>query len=259
MLFRSVLAELGLAVGPGTQMSVLVVVVALVIGGGIYGFDVIMRMQVAITIITGVLSVIYIVLVFDHIDLAAVRAAPGGDLQQLIGGLVFMMTGFGLGWVQAAADYSRYLPRSSSSPAVVGWTTFGASLAPVVLVIFGLLLAASSPQLNSKIAADPIGALTTILPLWFLIPFAIVAVLGLIGGAVLDIYSSGIALLSSGVNISRPAAAATFSSHAAAIPPRASTASSSSPLSGPTNHVSSAASIASAMRGVPTPGSTTAQ
>ena len=204
----TVLGELGLHVGTLTRLGVLAVVVALVIGGGIYGFHVIMRMQVVITIITGVLTVIYIVLVFDHIDLAAVRAAPGGDLQQLIGGLVFMMTGFGLGWVQAAADYSRYLPRSASSPAVVGWTTFGASLGPVVLVIFGLLLAASSPELNGRIAADPIGALTTILPLWFLVPSAPVAVLGLIGGAVLDIYSSGIALLSSGVNISRPAAAA---------------------------------------------------
>ncbi len=204
----TVLTELGMPAGVGTQAGVLIAVVALVIGGGIYGFDVIMRMQVAITVITGALTVIYIGLVLDHIDLAAVRAAPGGDVQHLIGALVFMMTGFGLGWVQASADYSRYLPRTSSSPGVVGWTTFGASLAPVTLVLFGLLLATSSAELNSKIGADPIGALTTILPLWFLVPFAIVAVLGLIGGAVLDIYSSGIALLSCGVNISRPAAAA---------------------------------------------------
>jgi purine-cytosine permease-like protein len=117
------------------------------------------------------------------------------------------MTGFGLGWVNAAADYSRYLPRSSSSRGVVGWTTFGASVAPVVLLVFGLLLAGSSPDLNKAIAADPIGALTTLLPLWFLVPFAIVAVLGLVGGAVLDIYSSGLALLSAGLRIPRPAAA----------------------------------------------------
>lgn len=68
-------------------------------------------------------------------------------------------------------------------------------------------LAGSSTKLNDAIAGDPIGALTSILPVWFLIPFAIVAVLGLIGGAVLDIYSSGIALLSSGLKIPRPVAA----------------------------------------------------
>jgi nucleobase:cation symporter-1, NCS1 family len=117
------------------------------------------------------------------------------------------MTAFGLGWANAAADYSRYLPRTTASRSVIGWTTFGAALAPVILIIVGLLLAGSSAKLSSAIGADPIGALTTILPVWFLIPFAIVAILGLVGGAVLDIYSSGLALLSAGIKIPRPAAA----------------------------------------------------
>jgi nucleobase:cation symporter-1, NCS1 family len=203
----TVFGELGLDGGTPTKIITLIIVVLLVIGGGVFGFHLIMRMQLAITIITAVLTVLYIVLVFGHIDFDAVMAVPGGNVQQLIGGFVFMMTGFGLGWVQAAADYSRYLPRSSSSRGVVGWTTFGASLAPVILVVFGLLLAASSTKLSDAIANDPIGALTSILPVWFLIPFAIVAVLGLIGGAVLDIYSSGIALLSAGLKVPRAVAA----------------------------------------------------
>jgi purine-cytosine permease-like protein len=49
--------------------------------------------------------------------------------------------------------------------------------------------------------------LATLLPTWFLVPFAIVAVLGLIGGSVLDIYSSGLAMLSLGVRIPRYVAA----------------------------------------------------
>ena len=53
----------------------------------------------------------------------------------------------------------------------------------------------------------PVGALATILPTWFLVPFAIVAILGLVGGAVLDIYSSGLSLLSAGLKIPRYAAA----------------------------------------------------
>jgi purine-cytosine permease-like protein len=91
---------------------------------------------------------------------------------------------------------------------VFGWTTFGGALGPVVLLTFGLLLAGSSKDLSDAIGADPIGALTTLLPTWFLIPFAIAAVLGLIGGAVLDIYSSGLALLTAGVRIPRYLAAA---------------------------------------------------
>ncbi|WP_243062564.1 cytosine permease [Humibacter sp. RRB41] len=203
----TVFKELGGAGGTTTEVITLIVVVVLVIGGGVFGFHVIMRLQVVITIATAVLTVVYIALVWNHIDFGKIAAIPSGDLPQLIGGFVFMMTGFGLGWVQAAADYSRYLPRKSSSRGVTGWTTFGASLAPVILVVFGLMLAGSSKGLADAIGSDPIGALTTILPTWFLIPFFIVAVLGLIGGAVLDIYSSGIALLSAGLRIPRPAAA----------------------------------------------------
>src|SRR6516165_1230017 len=118
-----------------------------------------------------------------------------------------MMTGFGLGWVNAAADYSRYLPRKSSGAGVVWWTTFGSAIAPIFLFIFGLLLAGSSASLSSAISADPIGALANLLPTWFLIPFAIVAVLGLIGGSVLDIYSSGLALLTMGLRVPRFVAA----------------------------------------------------
>ncbi len=116
-------------------------------------------------------------------------------------------TGFGLGWVNTAADYSRYLPRCASSGGVVGWTAFGSAIAPIFLLGFGLLLAGSSATLNTAISADPIGALTTILPTWYLFPFAIVAVLGLVGGAVLDIYSSGLTLLAAGLPAPRYVAA----------------------------------------------------
>ena len=203
----TVFRELGWDDGVVTKLVALVVVAALVVGAGIAGFDVIMRLQTVITVVTAVLTVVYVVLAVPSIDLGVLGALPAGSAQNVIGALVLVMTGFGLGWVNAAADYSRYLPRTSSTGGVVGWTTGGGALAPAVLVVVGVLLAGSSTELNSAIGADPIGALTTILPVWFLIPFAVVAILGLVGGAVLDIYSSGLALLSAGVRIPRPVAA----------------------------------------------------
>ncbi|WP_375425562.1 purine-cytosine permease family protein [uncultured Friedmanniella sp.] len=203
----TVFTRLGAGGGTGTKLVALVVVAALIVAAGVAGFTVIMRLQRWITVITGVLTVVYIVLVAGKVDLGAVTAIPGGAAPAVIGALVFMMTGFGLGWVNAAADYSRYLPRRTGSAGVVGWTTLGGALAPVLLVVFGVLLAGSSTELNDGIANDPIGALTTLLPTWFLVPFALVAVLGLVGGAVLDIYSSGLALLSAGVRVPRYAAA----------------------------------------------------
>jgi len=207
LAIATVFGHLGWPSGTPTKIIALIVVVGLTIFGGVMGFDLIMRMQTAITIITGVLTVVFIILVAGKIHWSAVSALPGGSAQALIGGLVFMMTGFGLGWVNVAADYSRYLPRRSSSAGVAGWTTFGGAVAPIALVIFGLLLAGSSKTLSTSIANDPIGALAVLLPTWFLIPFVIVAVLGLIGGAVLDIYSSGLALLSLGLRVPRYVAA----------------------------------------------------
>jgi nucleobase:cation symporter-1, NCS1 family len=150
---------------------------------------------------------VFLGLVADKIHWHTVSAIKGGSAQDLIGALIFMATAFGLGWVNCAADYSRYLPRRSSGRGVVGWTTFGGAIAPVFLLLFGLLLAGSSASLSTAIANDPIGALATLLPTWFLVPFVIVAVLGLIGGSVLDIYSSGLALLTAGLRVPRYVAA----------------------------------------------------
>src|SRR5262252_8110886 len=179
LAIATVFGHLGWPSGTATKVIALIVVVGLTIFGGVMGFDLIMRMQTAITVITGVLTVMFIILVAGKIHWSAVSALPGGSAEALIGGLVFMMTGFGLGWVNVAADYSRYLPRRSSSTGVAGWTTFGGAVAPIVLLTFGLLLAGSSQGLSKAIGADPIGALAVLLPTWFLIPFAIVALLSL--------------------------------------------------------------------------------
>lgn len=203
----TVFEEFGWDGGVLTKVVALIVVAALIVIAGVAGFRLIMRLQLAITVATAVLTVVYVVLVLDRIDLAAVGSLEPGSAGAVIGGLVFMMTGFGLGWVNAAADYSRYLPRTARTSGVIAWTTIGGAVAPVVLVVVGLLLAASSTELSDAIAIDPIGALASILPTWFLLPFIVVALLGLIGGAVMDIYSSGLALLSTGLKVSRPVAA----------------------------------------------------
>jgi NCS1 family nucleobase:cation symporter-1 len=203
----TVFKQLNWGGGDGTKVVALIIVVGLTIFGGVMGFDLIIRLQTVITIVTGVATVVFIALVADHIHWHTVSGIHSGSAQAVIGALVFVMTGFGLGWVNVAADYSRYLPRRSSGAGVVWWTTFASSIAPIFLVVFGLLLAGSSSSLNSAIQADPIGALATLLPTWFLVPFAIVAVLGLIGGSVLDIYSSGLALLTLGVRVPRYVAA----------------------------------------------------
>ncbi len=184
-----------------------IVAVSLTVFGGVLGFATIMKIQKWLTLITVLMTVIYIGLTVDQVNWSAVTEIKDGSNQAFIGALIFGITGIGLGWVNAAADYSRYLPRTVSSKAVVGWTVLGASIVPIILVIYGAALAGSSKELSEAIAMDPIGALTSLLPTWFLIPFALVAVLGLVGGAILDLYSSGLTLVSIGLPVKRHIAA----------------------------------------------------
>ncbi|ASK65735.1 allantoin permease [Brachybacterium avium] len=199
---------LGLASGQAVTVIATIVIAALIVGASVLGYHTIMKLQSILTWATGAMTILFMVLTIPHIDWAAVVSMPHGSPQAMVGALVMVMTGFGLGWINIAADWSRYQKRTASDGSIVLWNTVGGAAAPVVLVIFGLLLAGSDTGLAGAIEDDPIGALITILPLWALIPFWIVAVLTLVSGAVLGIYSSGLTLISLGINIPRPAAAA---------------------------------------------------
>ena len=203
----TVITQLGGDGGVAVKLIAAIVVAALVVVASVLGYHTIMKLQSVLTWVTGAVTVLYIVLAAPHIDLAAVMSVPAGSTGQVVGALVMVMTGFGLGWINIAADWSRYQRRDASDRSIVLWNTVGGALAPVVLVVFGLLLAGSDPALMAAVGADPIGALATLLPVWVLIPFLITAVLALVSGAVLGIYSSGLTLLSLGIRIPRPAAA----------------------------------------------------
>lgn len=204
----TVFEQLGWSHGTPTKIIATVVIAGLIVLAAVAGYHTIMRLQSVLTWATGAATIAYVVMTLDEIDWAAVQAVPAGSLTSVIGALVMLMTGFGLGWINIAADWSRYQRRDAPGAAIAFWNTLGGALAPTLLVVYGLLLVASRPELSDAIAGDPIGTLATILPTWFLIIFLLAAVLALVSGAVLGIYSSGLTLLSLGITIPRPAAAA---------------------------------------------------
>ena len=203
----TIFTQLGWGGGTGTKIVASLVTAALIVLASVAGYHIIMKLQSWLTWITGVVTVVYIALTVKDVNWDTVSAIPAGSTQQMIGALVMVMTGFGLGWINIAADWSRYQRRGASGSSIVFWNTFGGALAPVLLVLFGLLLAGSDQKLLDGIQSDPVGTLATILPTWFLVPFLLAAILALVSGAVLGIYSSGLTLLSLGVRIPRPTAA----------------------------------------------------
>src|SRR3954464_3292443 len=77
----TVFTRLGWGGGTGTEVVALIVVSAITVIAGVAGFAVVMRLQKWITVITAVLTVVYMVLVADHIHWATVSAIPAGSAQ----------------------------------------------------------------------------------------------------------------------------------------------------------------------------------
>jgi nucleobase:cation symporter-1, NCS1 family len=199
---QSVLDRLGFPAGKPTLAVAFAIIAAATIAIGLLGHATIVRIQTWFTYAFAAMTVIFILLEIPNIAWDKVGNLPSGTfLGGFIGGMSIIMAGLGIGWVNAAADYSRYLPRAASSRGVFGWTVFGASVAPIILIIFGVLLAANNA--DALTGADPIGALAKDLPTWFLVPYMLTAVGGLVAGALLDIYSSGLNLLTLGVKLPR--------------------------------------------------------
>src|SRR5687768_16895761 len=116
--------QLGWSGGTTTKVVATLVVALLIVSASVAGYHVIMRMQSVLTWITGIATVLYMALTLDDIDWSAVQDIPAGSTQAVIGALVMVMTGFGLGWINIAADWSRYQKRTAPGPSIVAWNTF---------------------------------------------------------------------------------------------------------------------------------------
>ncbi len=200
---EALFSRLGWPTGHPLLAVSFILIAALIIVIGLLGHATIVRIQTWFTWAFAALTVVFVILEIPKIDGHKVTALHAGSWGSgWLATTSILMAGLGLSWANSGADYSRYLPRSVRSRSVVWWTTFGGSLAPFLLIVFGVLLSAKNPAglLN---ASNPISYLANDLPTWFVVPYLIVAVGGLVAGAVLDIYSSGLNLLTLGVRLPR--------------------------------------------------------
>ncbi len=180
----------------------LVIVALLVVAIGLLGHATLVWIQRAATWIFGILTLVIIVFLITKTQWSAVLSAPPGPWDTgVLATLSIIIAGTGIGWVNAGADYARYLPRRSKDGAIVGWTVFGSALPLFVLILVGALLSSSVKNLAS--AANPVQAIGSALPAWMAIPYLVTAIGGLVAEADLSIYSSGLNLLAMGIKLER--------------------------------------------------------
>ncbi len=147
---------------------------------------------VGLTIVMGILLVPKVKWGFTPGHLAASNTVSTWFL-----GLTAVLGAGAISWVNYASDYSRYLDRRTDGRSIVGWVMLGTALPGILFGGLGVVLGTLVDT------SDPIKNLPSILPRWFLFPFLIVMIAGVIANNVMNSYSSGLSLLALGVRIER--------------------------------------------------------
>ena len=172
----------------------------------IFGYAMIARIQLIVSILAAVLVVGFIALTASYINLSVALTVPDGSWLGVITGAVLVFSLIGLVWANSGADLARYQRPSSSGGASMLWGTFGATVPAFLLVAYGALLAASNPGIASGFLQSPLSALASMLPSWYPVPLIAAAALSLLSGVVITIYSGAFAFQSVGIRTSRPVA-----------------------------------------------------
>ncbi|MFE4470696.1 cytosine permease [Leifsonia sp. NPDC056824] len=169
-----------------------------------FGYGLVSRVQLVLTIASAVLIGVTVAATWRHVDLSRALAIPDALWTHVVTGAVLVFSYVGLAWAMSSAEVARYQRRRSSGAAGMLWATFGAGVPPFVLVSYGGLLAASDPRMAAELASDPVGGFVRLgLPAWYPVPLLLAVGLSLISALVLTIYSGGFTLDALGVRLGR--------------------------------------------------------
>lgn len=186
----------GLTSSAGVQIIIVLAISAATLTISVYGHATIVRFG---PWFTGVLTTCLLVLAFfvlQHMNLgytpAPADAPHGVELWAAISVGFTLTASAGLAWTNGA-DYSRYLPSTTSMRAVAFWTALGGFVPAILLGSLGVLAGTIVDM------TDPLASLTEILPGWFYPVFLCVIMVGATSTGVLIAYSAGLALQALGV------------------------------------------------------------
>ncbi|MFF3840983.1 cytosine permease [Streptomyces sp. NPDC001930] len=155
------------------------------------------------TYLFGAFSVLVLVYLVANTDWSAVFDKPAGSTAMMIAGIGTIAAG-GISWVPSGPDFTRYLPRTASSRAMVGSTVGGAGIVVLPMVLMGAVMAVSTPDLAS--AQDPVSFIGELLPMWISVPYLVIALLGMLLINSMSMYSAGFTAQTLGIKVSRAAA-----------------------------------------------------
>jgi purine-cytosine permease-like protein len=152
------------------------------------------------TYLFGAFSVLVLVYLVADTDWSAVFAKSAGSTAMMIAGIGTIAAG-GISWVPSGPDFTRYLPRTASSKAMVGSTVGGAGIVVLPMVLMGAVMAVSTPSLAS--AQDPVSFIGELLPAWISVPYLVIALIGMLLINSMSMYSAGFTAQTLGIKVPR--------------------------------------------------------
>ncbi|MYW62766.1 nitrate reductase [Streptomyces sp. SID8379] len=194
----SLVEKVGIPANTGVKIAVIAVIAALTLTISVYGHALIVKLYLPITLVLAAIFAVVGIAVVRHADFGYVpqHRLAGVDLwATVIAGITLIASG-PLSYT-TSADFSRYLPRTTSKRAVLGWTALGGIVSSFLTCAIGVLAATAVDM------TDPQSALESLLPGWFTPVFLLALVLGTIALNALTAYSAGLALQAVGLRIRR--------------------------------------------------------
>ncbi|GGV79524.1 cytosine permease [Streptomyces thermoviolaceus] len=164
------------------------------------GINAVQKCNQYATYLFGLFSVLVLVYLIVDTDWSNVFSRPAGSTAAVITGIGMIAAG-GVSWIPTAPDFTRYLPRTASSKAIVGHSVGGAGIVVLPMVLMGTVMAVSTPDLAS--ASDPVSFLGEILPTWIAVPYLLIALIGMLLINAMSMYSAGFTAQTLGFRIPR--------------------------------------------------------
>ena len=118
----------------------LAVAIVLAVQGavGVFGYELIHRMQAVMTVVLGVTFAVFAVRLLGGHQIVVPPTLSGADLAGAFVMEVTIALSLGISWASYASDFSRYLPARASRPAVFGYTLAGLASAYIAVQAIGI-------------------------------------------------------------------------------------------------------------------------
>ncbi len=168
---------------------------------GVFGYEVIHRVQAVMTVVLIVTFAIFAAKLVTGHQVVSAPTLAGADLSGAFVLEVTVALSLAISWASYAADYSRYLPVNTSRTAVFGYTFAGLAVAYIAVQAIGVAGASvltdqTAQGIRSIMGGGVLGTLALI----------VIALSSVASNAMND-YSGSLALQTVGVRVRRPVSA----------------------------------------------------